>query len=128
MTPNASRVDKTSIIELPLLNQKLWRTLCPRWRGLLVAEVKLNENFHFWNYLVQFTSSGGSRFLGKRRGRGGAEEGGHFTLTLSVLGHMAAIVIVLRPFSGNFTRSETHAVKNSEEVLSYFFHLHSINN
>jgi hypothetical protein len=47
-------------------------------------------------------------------------------LTLSVLGHMAAIV--LRPFSGNFTRSETHAVKNSEEVLSYFFHLHSINN
>jgi hypothetical protein len=38
------------------------------------------------------------------------------TLTLSVLGHMAAIV--LRPFSGNFTRSETHAVKNSEEVLS----------
>jgi hypothetical protein len=47
-------------------------------------------------------------------------------LTLSVLGHMAAIV--LRPFSGNFTRSETHAVNNSEEVLSYFFHLHSINN
>jgi hypothetical protein len=40
------------------------------------------------------------------------------TLTLSVLGHMAAIV--LRPFSGNFTRSETHAVNNSE-VLSYFF-------
>jgi hypothetical protein len=33
---------------------------------------------------------------------------------------MAAIV--LRPFSGNFTRSETHAVKNSE-VLSYFFSL-----
>jgi hypothetical protein len=29
---------------------------------------------------------------------------------------MAAIV--LRPFSGNFTRSETHAVKNSEEVSS----------
>jgi hypothetical protein len=47
-------------------------------------------------------------------------------LTLSVLGHMAAIVLM--PFSGNFTRSETHAVKNSEEVLSYFFHLHSINN
>jgi hypothetical protein len=46
-------------------------------------------------------------------------------LTLSVLGHMAAIV--LRPFSGNFTRAETHAVNNSE-VLSYFFHLHSINN
>jgi hypothetical protein len=43
-------------------------------------------------------------------------------LTLSVLGHMAAIV--LRLFSGNFTRSEIHAVKNSEEVLSYFFHLH----
>jgi hypothetical protein len=33
---------------------------------------------------------------------------------------MAAIVP--RPFSGNFTKSETHAVKNSEEVLSYFFH------
>jgi hypothetical protein len=33
-----------------------------------------------------------------------------------VLGHMAAIV--LRPFSRNFTRSETHAVKNSEEVSS----------
>jgi hypothetical protein len=32
-----------------------------------------------------------------------------FQLTLSVLGHMAAIV--RRPFSGNFTRSETHAVK-----------------
>jgi hypothetical protein len=47
-------------------------------------------------------------------------------LTLSVLGHMATIV--LRPFPGNFTRSETHAVKKSEEVLSYFFHLHSINN
>jgi hypothetical protein len=31
-------------------------------------------------------------------------------LTLSVLGHMAAIVP--RPFSGNFTRSETHAVKS----------------
>jgi hypothetical protein len=29
---------------------------------------------------------------------------------------MAAIVP--RPFSGNFTRSETHAVKNSEELLS----------
>jgi hypothetical protein len=43
----------------------------------------------------------------------------------SVLGHMAAIVP--RPFSGNFTRSEPHAVKNSE-VLSYFFHLYSINN
>jgi hypothetical protein len=42
------------------------------------------------------------------------------------LSHMAAIV--LRPFSGNFTRFESHAVKNSEEVLSYFFHLHSINN
>jgi hypothetical protein len=39
---------------------------------------------------------------------------------------MAAIV--LRPFSGNFTGPETHAVKNSEEILSYFFHLHSINN
>jgi hypothetical protein len=38
-------------------------------------------------------------------------------LTLSELGHMAAIV--LRAFSGNFTGSETHAVKNSEEVLSY---------
>jgi hypothetical protein len=37
--------------------------------------------------------------------------------TLSVLGHMAAIVRM--PFSGNFTRSETHAVKNSEEVPSY---------
>jgi hypothetical protein len=46
-------------------------------------------------------------------------------LTLSALGHMAAIV--RRPLSGNFTRSETHAVKNSE-VLSFFFHLHSINN
>jgi hypothetical protein len=34
---------------------------------------------------------------------------------------MAAIV--LRPFSGNFTGSETLAVKNSEEVLSYFFSL-----
>jgi hypothetical protein len=34
---------------------------------------------------------------------------------------MAAIVP--RPFSGNFTRSETHAVKNSEKVLSYFFSL-----
>jgi hypothetical protein len=32
-------------------------------------------------------------------------------IALSVQGHMAAIV--LRPFSGNFTRSETHAVKNS---------------
>jgi hypothetical protein len=47
------------------------------------------------------------------------------TLTLSVLGHMAAIVP--RPFSENFTRSETHAEKNLEEVLSYFFHLHSYN-
>jgi hypothetical protein len=42
-------------------------------------------------------------------------------LTLSVLGHLATIV--LRPFSGNFTMSETHAVNNSA-VLSYFFHLH----
>jgi hypothetical protein len=46
-------------------------------------------------------------------------------LALSVLGHMATIA--LRPFSGNFTRTETRAVKNSE-VLSYFFHLHCINN
>jgi hypothetical protein len=33
---------------------------------------------------------------------------GRYLLTLSVLGHMAAIV--LRPFSGNYTRSETHDV------------------
>jgi hypothetical protein len=39
-------------------------------------------------------------------------------VTLSVLGDMAAIV--MRPFSGNFTMSETHAVKNSEEVLNPF--------
>jgi hypothetical protein len=32
---------------------------------------------------------------------------------------MAAIV--LRPSSGNFASHETHAVKKSEEVLSYFF-------
>jgi hypothetical protein len=41
------------------------------------------------------------------------------SLTLSVLGHMAAIV--LRPLSGNFTGPETHAVKNSEEVYHTFF-------
>jgi hypothetical protein len=39
-------------------------------------------------------------------------------LTLSVLGHMAAIV--LRPFSGNFTRSETHVAKNSENFIILF--------
>jgi hypothetical protein len=42
----------------------------------------------------------------------------HQSSTLSMLDHMAAIV--LRPFSGNFTRSETHAVQKSEVVLSYF--------
>jgi hypothetical protein len=42
-------------------------------------------------------------------------------MKVSVLGHMAAIVhVVLRPFSGNFTRSETHAVKNSEQVKKHF--------
>jgi hypothetical protein len=51
-------------------------------------------------------------------------------MSLLALAHsvLAMAAIVLRPFSGYFTRSETHAVKNSEEVLSYFFHLHSINN
>jgi hypothetical protein len=39
-------------------------------------------------------------------------------LTLSVLGHMAAIV--LRPFPGNFTRSETHAVKKFRSFIILF--------